>query len=275
MSAVGSKVRSRVPSSVHSFAVQTKPLTKRAPPGSTANAKTNALCAVRHDGALARAIAPQLDGLVDRAGDDAAVGRRRHARHLHSRAASERARPCRERRPARLHCRARFAPTSQSTWHAGTLMSRGRAAQLVEHEAQGVRRRAIKVRCARRRARAPRKLLLPSSTVRRREPVSNRLGVVARCSRELTSIVRCWNAALLSPPRWPPSAKSAPTSSRTAAHRPPPRARGRRRRRCGRGSRSLRRRLCTPSHHPQPRGASCARRPARRRRRAPTTRAAR
>ena len=36
---------------------------------------------VHVDGALARAVAPQLDGPVVRAGDDAAVGRRRHAPH--------------------------------------------------------------------------------------------------------------------------------------------------------------------------------------------------
>ena len=36
---------------------------------------------VHLDGALAHAVAPHLDGPVVRAGDDAAVGRRRHAKH--------------------------------------------------------------------------------------------------------------------------------------------------------------------------------------------------
>ena len=74
-------VRSSTPSSVHSSrSCRSAPLTKRAPPGSTATAKT--VDCARLDGALARAVAPHLEPPPrPTPGDDAAVGRaaRSHA----------------------------------------------------------------------------------------------------------------------------------------------------------------------------------------------------
>ena len=124
------KVRSRAPSSVHSFAVMSlEPLTKRALPGSTATAQIARVCAVM---ALARAVAHTLTSPLEPVMTrPSGVAARQYI------TPNVEAHDLARERP-RLHCELHsVAERMARRRHCSDVVGER---QLVEHEAQGVRR---------------------------------------------------------------------------------------------------------------------------------------
>ena len=144
-------------------------LTKRAPPGSTATALMRGcwMRLVRFDGALARAVAPHLDGAVIRAGDDAAVGHRCHAPNVGARERDDlaRERPQLERELRSVAEQAgTSAPLQRCRGRAAAGRARGPArppAARVSQERRRARRRPRRASCwhrpRRRRSRTSRR----------------------------------------------------------------------------------------------------------------------